>query len=402
MKLRAMQVKEVNDYIKRLLEFDPILNQVFVVGELSNYKKHSSGHHYFTLKDSHAKISCVMFKSAAYKLDFDPLDGEKVEIRGRIGVYERDGRYQIYVDSMKPLGAGDLFKAFLKLKNELDLKGYYEKELPIIPLPRKIGIVTSPTGAAIQDMLKVLKRRNPLTEIIIYPARVQGQLAPLEIARGIDFFNENPVDTIIIGRGGGSLEELWAFNELMVAEAIFHSKIPIISGVGHETDFTISDFVADLRAATPTEAAELSVVPIDYYQRKISDLGQNLKKHMSHQRQLLALRLDYVNDLELCKLIRQNMDSVKNQLISLNSDSVNHMKNRLINRQKDLTHLGVLLNSVSPLNILDRGYAIAEKNHQIITSIDSVDLADRIDIFLKNGIIRTKVISKERNELIDE
>lgn len=402
MKLRAMAVKEVNDYIKRLLEFDPILNQIFVVGELSNFKRHSSGHLYFTLKDSDAKISCVMFRSSASRMNFQPKDGQKVEIRGRIGLYEKEGRYQIYVDKMSPIGAGELYQAFIQLKDELEYKGYFNKGQALKPLPNKIGIVSSPTGAAIRDMLKVLRRRNPLVEIIIYPARVQGQFSAFEIANGIDFFNENPVDTIIIGRGGGSLEELWSFNELMVAEAIYASKIPVISAVGHETDFTIADFVADLRAATPTEAAELAVISMEQYENRVYDLMRLLKTHIHNYKTKYDLSLEQVNEEVLCKLIRENMVGSHEVLDHSLVDARNAIKQGLDQSSKVLDYLGALLNSVSPLNTLSRGYAIARNEKGTITSIDSVDIADRIDILVKNGIIKTEVISKERKEMTNE
>ena len=252
-----MRVTEINEYIKRIISFDPILNSVLIEGEISNFKLHSSGHAYFSLKDNKSKINCVMFKSQFTTVDFLPKDGLKVQISGRVSVYERDGKYQLYAETMTVIGTGNLYKKFMELKDELKLSGYFEKCKEIPSIPEKIGVITSQTGAALRDVLTVLKRRNKYIDVIIHPVLVQGDMAKFQIAAAIDYFNENnSVDTIILSRGGGSLEELWAFNELIVAESIYASHIPIISGVGHETDFTISDFVSDRRAATPSEAAE--------------------------------------------------------------------------------------------------------------------------------------------------
>lgn len=398
-----MEVKEVNNYIKRLIEFDPIMNQIFVVGEVSNFKKHSSGHLYFSLKDSTSKISCVMFRSNAVSLENLPQDGEKIEVSGRVGVYDAAGTYQIYVEKLAPVGAGDLYKAFIALKQELSQNGYFEKAAPILQLPKRIGIVTSPTGAAIRDIITVLTRRNPHVEVLIFPVHVQGANAAREIARAIDYFNEtNEVDTIIVSRGGGSLEELWAFNELVVAEAIYSSTIPIISGVGHETDFTISDFVADLRAATPSEAAELAVISLDTIKVRLEDYLRRIIRNISNRIETSNLKLEVLSERVLCQLIRKRLDNSKELVEDMMAHHLSEFKNYKYMLENKVDSLGLVLNSVSPLNTISRGYSIVQRENQIITDIDQVDVSDRIDILLKNGIIKTEVISKERKLLTDE
>ena len=263
---KSLTVSQLNKYISGLMEFDDLLSNVTVTGEISNFKRHSSGHLYFSIKDDKSKISCVMFKSDAYRLDFDPIDGMSVIVSGRVSVYEKNGNYQVYVKKMNEDGIGTLFERYNRLLDLLRDKGYFDqsKKKRIPYLPRKIALVTSPTGAAVRDMISVIKRRSPGVKLLVCPVLVQGDSAPLDIALMIDLINkENLADLIITGRGGGSIEELWAFNERIVAESIFNSTIPIISAVGHETDFTICDFVADMRAPTPSAAAELAVPDVE-------------------------------------------------------------------------------------------------------------------------------------------
>lgn len=395
MKLRAMSVSEINQYIHRTLKFDPILSGALIVGEISNFKRHSSGHLYFSLKDENAKISCVMFRSQANLLDYQPQEGEKTEIRGSIGVYEKDGRYQVYVDQMAPIGQGELFKAFLALKSKLEKANYFTKQRSIMPIPKTIGIVTSPTSAALQDMLKVIKRRNPLTEVKIFPVHVQGERAAGEIAFGIDYFNEHPVDTIIIGRGGGSLEELWAFNELEVAEAIYASEIPIISAVGHETDFSISDFVADYRAATPSEAAELVISPISEYIEKLETQKLSLINSVERKVETYKLKLLLATPERLSSLVDLQLKHKYQQ--ALHTYSLMDLRlNNLIEQKKNALKMnGIKLHSFSPFATLERGYGIIEHEGQTITDTSEVLIGDSIDIILKNGIINTEVVSKK-------
>ncbi|MCH4888822.1 exodeoxyribonuclease VII large subunit [Acidaminobacter sp. JC074] len=391
-----MAVSELNSYIKRQLQFDPILSQLRVVGEISNFKLHSSGHIYFTLKDETSKIQCVMFRSDAENLDYMPADGEKTEISGRVSVYEREGKYQIYVTSMTEVGKGELFKAFNLLKDRLDKEGYFLKSNEIPRFPAKVGLITSPTSAAVRDMITVMTRRNPYVEIQIYPVHVQGEMAKFEIASAIDYFNDNPVDTIIVSRGGGSIEELWAFNELMVAEAIYASKIPVISGVGHETDFTISDFVSDKRAATPSEAAEMAVSDMSVYYDHLSLQKSRLIQSVSNEIQSKKILLERSNKKKLCQLISRDISTEKSQLEWSGTRLRNAMEFLTMSYGNHLEKLALRLDGASPLSTLNRGYAVVQKDHKTITSVDDVQVTDSIDIILKNGIIKTEVISKER------
>ena len=391
-----MAVSELNGYIKRQLQFDPILSQVRVIGEISNFKLHSSGHIYFTLKDENSKIQCVMFRGEAEGLDYLPADGEKTEISGRVSVYEREGKYQIYVTSMSQVGKGELYKAFIALKERLDKNGYFSKCSEIPRFPTRIGLVTSPTSAAVRDMITVMTRRNPNVEILIYPVRVQGDTAKFEISTGIDYFNENPVDTIIVSRGGGSIEELWAFNELMVAEAIYESDIPIISGVGHETDFTIADFVSDKRAATPSEAAEMAVSDVSVYFEHLSVQKTRLIQSISNNIDVSKNLLERSNKIKLCKLMLRDISQEKAQLEWTGNRLSSAMEFLTMSYSNHLEKLGLRLDGASPLSTLNRGYAVVQKEHKTVVSIDDVEVSDSIDIILKNGIIKTEVISKER------
>jgi len=391
-----MAVSELNGYIKRQLQFDPILSQVRVVGEISNFKLHSSGHIYFTLKDENSKIQCVMFRSEAEGLDYLPADGEKTELSGRVSVYEREGKYQIYVTSMSQVGKGELYKAFIALKERLEKNGYFSKCSEIPRFPTRIGLVTSPTSAAVRDMITVMTRRNPNVEILIYPVRVQGDTAKFEISTAIDYFNENPVDTIIVSRGGGSIEELWAFNELMVAEAIYESDIPVISGVGHETDFTITDFVSDKRAATPSEAAEMAVSDVSIYLEHLSVQKTRLEQSISNNIGIAKNLLERSNKKKLCKLVLRDISQEKAQLELTGNRLSGAMEFLTMSYSNHLEKLALRLDGASPLSTLNRGYAVVQKEHKTVVSIDDVEVSDSIDIILKNGIIKTEVISKER------
>lgn len=397
-----MAVSELNAYISRQLKYDPILSQVLVVGEISNFKRHSSGHLYFTLKDMDSKIQCVMFKSEASTLKYQPVDGEKTEIRGRVSVYEREGRYQIYVSNMSPVGQGELFKAFVEMKDQLGKNGFFDKCRPLPRYPKRIGVITSPTSAAVRDFITVFKRRNQSTELIIYPVRVQGEKSCFEVSNAIEYFNEHPVDLIVLTRGGGSLEELWSFNEMPVIESIFASKVPVVSGVGHETDFTLSDFAADVRAATPSEAAEIVSQDTVHLEANLNVMFNRMKQAMINRTHIMALHLERNNKNKLCQLMQHHVSLVTNDLEVKKDQMTRHMKLHVENKANTLEKLGVSLDGVSPLNTLKRGYAVALKNNQSIASIDQVDMGDNIDIILKNGIIKTEVISKERKTLDEQ
>lgn len=351
-------VSKVNNYIKRLIDSKSVLNNIWVKGEISNYKRHSSGHIYLTLKDESSVIKAVMFRSAASSLDFEPDDGTMVIAHGRVSVYEAGGTYQLYIEDMTRDGVGDLYKEFEKLKEKLSKEGLFDEQFKkqIPRYPNKIGVATAPTGAAVRDIINVITRRYPLAEIIIYPTLVQGVGAKESIVNAIEYFNAHClVDTLIIGRGGGSIEDLWAFNEECVARAIFNSNIPIISAVGHETDFTIADFVADFRAPTPSAAAEISVpsqlelkrlVEI-YYSRMSNAILKKIESYTKHLK-LLTPRTpqDKINELsQKLDMKIQNMENI--------------YKLKITEKRRRLAELCAKLDALSPLKTLMRGYSIA-------------------------------------------
>lgn len=403
MKMKTLSVSEINNYIKRLLVSDPILYNIYVEGEISNFKIHSSGHMYFTLKDNYAKISCIMFKSNVNMLKFTPQDGMKVIVKGYISLYERDGLYQLYVDEMKSAGVGDLYIAFQQLKTSLAKEGLFDpnrkKSLPLIP--GKIGIITSPTGAAIKDIISVIKRRFPKVELYVFPVSVQGQHAATSIKKAIELCNnfEKNIDVIILGRGGGSIEELWAFNEEIVAKAILKSNIPIISAVGHETDFTISDFVADVRAHTPSAAAELAVP-------KLLNILETLNNY--HQRLLFSINTKVSRKKEELNIIKNNyyfkrpfnyVYDQKQHLDLIYKNLTKVAKQNLLQKRRALTNIIELLNSLNPLSIFSRGYAVVmDDKGNTIKSIVDVEKDDIVKISLLDGSITTRVINSVKED----
>lgn len=410
MKIKTLSVSQINHYIKRLLISDPILSNIHVKGEISNFKFHSSGHMYFALKDEYGKIACIMFKGNVEKLKITPRDGMNVIVKGYISLYERDGQYQLYVNEIESAGFGDLYIAFQKLKESLQREGLFhpnsKKSLPFIP--QKIGIITSPTGAAIKDIISVIKRRFPKVDLYVFPVLVQGQQAASSIVKAIELCNTfNDIEVIILGRGGGSIEELWAFNEEIVARAIHHSSIPIISAVGHETDFTIADFTADVRAHTPSAAGEL-VLP------KLTDLMETLNTF--RRRLVYAVNTKVSEEKQRIVTIRNNyyfkyplnyIYDEKQHLDDLYKGLLKNMNDKMDQQQERLKSTGELLNSLSPLSIFSRGYAIAldEKNH-VIKSVNNIKIDDTINISVLDGRIKTCVKSiikedkiLEKNEL---
>ena len=350
-------VSRVNNYIKRLLDSKPVLNDLWVKGEISNYKLHSSGHIYLTLKDEHSVLKAVMFRSAASGLSFRPSDGMKVIARGRVSVYEAGGAYQLYIEEMIPDGVGALYLEYERLKKQLESEGLFDQRYkkPIPRFPSRIGVITAPTGAAVRDIINVATRRYPLAEIVIYPALVQGSGAKESIVKAIEYFNSGMyVDTLIVGRGGGSIEDLWAFNEECVARAIFASKIPVISAVGHETDFTIADFVADLRAPTPSAAAEISVPSSIELSRNISIMQARMLGAVQNGiegRRLYLKRMAPRSPEDRIRELSQWLDM-----------RIKHMENayrlRLSEHSRALGELCGKLNALSPLKTLARGYSI--------------------------------------------
>lgn len=445
---KILSVKDLNRYIKLLLEGDSRLQDVWVRGEISNFTHHSSGHMYFTLKDADGRLKSIMFASHNQKLGFIPKEGTKVIARGNISVYERDGAYQFYVTAMQPDGIGSLYLAFEQLKKKLEAEGLFapERKKPIPRFPRAIGVITSPTGAAIRDVIITLQRRFPSIPILLYPVLVQGTQAAPSIVKAIEAMNRlGEADVLIVGRGGGSLEELWAFNEEAVARAICASAIPIISAVGHETDFTIADFVADLRAPTPTAAAELAVPhhlelkqqlsqqaqrlhygllqqlrrkqerlerakrspfltnprrqllmqPAERLDRLAEQLGYRMRQRLTGlaQRRLrLERRLSSFNPTEQAVMARQRLDASKRQMLTAMQTLLRSKKQEWLS---GVRHLDAL----SPLKVMQRGYSLSydEQEKQLIRSITQVKIGDRLSIRLKDGKIQCQVSGMEAN-----
>lgn len=395
----TLTVSELNNLIKTLIDCEPMLNKVCVRGELSNYKIYPSGHHYFTLKDSESSLRCVMFKSSASKLRFRPESGMGVTAFGRVSVFPRDGAYQLYCTDLIPEGTGDLQIAFEQLKAKLASEGLFDpehkKQLP--PFPKKIAIITSSAGAAVHDMIRILGKRWPMTKVILLPVRVQGVEAPPEIVGAIRYANKHKIAEIIItGRGGGSIEDLWAFNDERVARAIYDSELPVISAVGHEPDVTISDYVADVRASTPSNAAEVAVPNAADMRELLENLGirqsQAVRKKMMtisskleelKKRRVLQTPMAYVDSK------RAELDYVKDKFIAA-ADRSNSAKRR------DFVKLAASLDAMSPLKVLGRGYAIAaDIRGELVRSIDDVKPDDKLRLCVNDGIIKCRVEESE-------
>ncbi len=350
-------VSRVNNYLKRLVESRPVLQDLWVKGELSNYKQHSSGHLYFTLKDEGSVLKSIMFRAAAAHLPFEPDNGMKVVAHGHVAVWEAGGEYQLYVDQMKPDGVGDLFLKYEELKKKLASEGLFDErhKKPLPQFPRRIGIVTAPTGAAVRDIIHVCTRRWPLSELVIFPALVQGVGAKESIVQGIQYFNQSgTVDVLIVGRGGGSIEDLWAFNEETVARAIFESHIPVVSAVGHETDFTIADFVADRRAPTPSAAAEICVPSADEMERFLKQMQTRMNHTISRLIERGRLQLKRLQP----RHPQDRIDGLRQRIDMLTQRMESHYRLTLSDHGKRLGLLSSKLDALSPLKTLSRGYAI--------------------------------------------
>lgn len=387
MKLRALDVSEVNSYVKRILTNDAVLYNLKVKGEISNFKVHSSKNVYLTLKDKSSKINCVIFKNN-YDSSLNLDDGMKVIATGYISVYERDGSYQLYIENVELDGLGNLYIEFLKLKEKLGKEGLFDyiHKKPIPKMPKNIGIITSETGAVIKDIINVVKRRYPKVNIKLYSVSVQGKNSSEQICEGIKFFNNaNNVDTIILGRGGGSIEELWSFNEESVAREIFSSHIPIISAVGHETDFTIADFVADMRAPTPSAAAEIATPKLEDLLYKLKNSKDRLDKALINQSKLDKNKLNNVYD-RLNTIVKSYIIRDKIIQIDIIYDKITNEINDVVKLKKgSLDSSGSLLHSLSPLATLDRGYSIVQKDKTTINTINSLKEKDSIAIKFKDG-----------------
>ena len=399
---QVLSITQINEYIRSQMDEDRLLNQVAVRGEISNYKLYPSGHHYFTLKDENAALKCVMFKSNATRLRFRPENGMKVIAMGRITVYPRDGAFQLYCSAMTVDGVGDLYAAFEQLKKKLAAQGLFapEHKKPLPPFPGTIGIITSSAGAAIHDMLRILNKRYPLTQVRLLPVRVQGAEAPGEIAAAIRYANHYRLaDLLIVGRGGGSIEDLWAFNDERVAYAIYHSEIPVISAVGHEPDVTISDYVADLRAATPSNAAELAVPDQDALRLNLDAMSNAMVSSLS--RQVKAAR-QHLKVLSASQALRsptgyleqrsQSVELLKNRLVAAQNQNITRARQRFIAQISKLE-------AMSPLKVLTRGYSMAQTQRgEVVRSINQVELGERIRIRLSDGTISATVMNKEEGK----
>jgi len=390
----CLSVYQLNTYIKRVFEQDYVLKSVTVEGELSNFKKHSSGHIYFTLKDDKSQISCVLFKGYLTGDEHTLGDGTKVVIKGSVSVFEKTGQYQIYVYKIEKAGIGDLYVLFEKLKQSLQKEGLFDesRKKPIPKYATKIGIVTSSTGAAIRDLEEIARRRNPYVELVLYPSLVQGSSAKQEICKGIEYFNQKePVDVIIVGRGGGSIEDLWPFNEEIVARAIAASDIPIISAVGHESDYTMSDFVADLRASTPSAAAELAVFDIIEWERNLEGLrrrfdtyGKQLLKYKKEQLLQVTRQLKQMHPRRQLEDKRYVLDQLRQNM----GVKVHHL---LGNKRNGLDVIQQKLLGKSPLKPLENGYALVTVNGKKISSIQQIKKDDAMNVFVADGTIHTIV-----------
>ena len=421
---RALTVSALTKYIKYKFDQDVHLKDVLLEGEISNFKHNVRGHFYFTLKDDRAQISAVMFKSNAWKVNFKPKEGMHVLVRGYISVFEVSGSYQIYVDSMEEVGVGNLYQAYLQLKEKLEKEGLFDPNTkqPLPSFPNQIAVLTSSTGAAVRDIIHIINRRYPLVKILIYPTTVQGENAKHEIVKNLELANRNPAnDVIILGRGGGSIEDLWAFNEEIVARAIFDSRIPIVSAVGHETDFTIADFVADVRAPTPSGAAEL-VVPdqvtlhrdveksaqkaYDYLNRVIrlkrQEINRSTERYVMKDPSRLLMthskRYEYLDDKLRILHPAKRLDHGFDQLASLKKNLSKAMHQSLLDYKQHLLSATEHLDYVNPLNIMKKGYTLVRKEGTIIKSIDHINQDDTVEVSFYDGSMITQVKSKKKGD----
>ena len=394
-----LSITQLNEYIRGRMDADPLLNQVAVRGEVSNYKLYPSGHHYFTLKDEAGALKCVMFKGNAIRLRFRPENGMKVIAMGKVSVYPRDGAYQLYCTAMAMDGVGDLYAAFEQLKRKLEAQGLFDPadKKPLPKYPGTIGIITSSAGAAVHDMLRILRKRFPLSHVHLLPVRVQGAEAPGEIAAAIRYANYwRLADLLIVGRGGGSMEDLWAFNEEIVAHAIYESEIPVISAVGHEPDVTISDFVADLRAATPSNAAELAVPDQNALLQNLDSMTAAMATGLNRQLKAAQKHLDMLAQSPALKspdgYLQQRSSSLElltNRLIAAQNQNLTRKNNQYIAAVSKL-------DAMSPLKVLSRGYAMTQtEDGTVVRSVSQVEAGERISISLSDGKLSATVMNKE-------
>lgn len=394
-------VGQVNRYVKNMFTQDFFLQKVYVKGEVSNCKYHTSGHIYFSLKDETGTLTCVMFAGQRRGLSFRMKDGDKVVVGGSVDVYERDGRYQLYAKEIILEGAGALYIRFLALKQELEDMGMFAQEYkqPIPRFIRRLGVVTAPTGAAIQDIRNISYRRNPYLQIILYPSLVQGDGAAASIVKGIRMLDEADVDVIIVGRGGGSIEDLWAFNEESVARAVFECRTPVISAVGHETDFTITDFVADLRAPTPSAAAELAVDDYRSVVEAAASYGERLHRAMYGKLDLQRSRLEHYHTKFMYLSPENRIREQRQRLLDLEEGICEAMERQIREKRQTLAVYLERFSGLSPLRKLNRGYSyVADKNKKAVTSVEQAKVGDRLFISVTDGCMETEVRSIRKEE----
>ena len=398
---QVLTITQLNEYIRSKLDADGLLNAVAVKGEISNYKLYPSGHHYFTLKDENSALKCVMFKGNALRLRFRPENGMKIIAMGKVSVFPRDGAYQLYCTAMAMDGIGDLYAAFEQLKKKLSAQGLFDPahKKPIPQFPETIGIITSSAGAAVHDMLRILNKRYPLAKVRLLPVRVQGAEAPGEIAAAIRYANHHRLaDLLIVGRGGGSIEDLWAFNEEIVAHAIYGSQIPVISAVGHEPDVTISDFVADLRAATPSNAAELAVPDREALAQVLDSMANAMSNALIRQIKAHRQHLDVLSRSPALRSPtgyleqkQRQLELMKNRLIAAENQNIARNTQRYI-------ALTAKLDAMSPLKVLTRGYSMAQNDRgEVVRSVSQVELGERIGISFSDGRVYATVMEKKEN-----
>ena len=396
MKLRPLEVSELNSYIKKLIADEPILGNVMVKGEVSNFKIHSSGNVYLSLKDKDSKVNCIILRRN-FAQDMVIKDGTKIIASGSVRVYERDGAYQLYINSVEVEGMGNLYYQYLQMKERLEKEGLFspmhKKKIP--RFPKVIGVITSPTGAVIRDIINVVSRRYPRVEIKLFPVLVQGERSEESLIRGLDFFNRrDDIDTIIIGRGGGSLEELWSFNSEALARKIFDSKIPIISAVGHETDYTICDFVADLRAPTPSSAAELATPDLKDLLASQDILVKRMSRAVSNkieiERQKVSRSIEKTHTIvqkDMIDMSYVRLDRIQERMAA-------SIDRRMVDYKNKLRLIGVSMGNLNPFSVMDRGYSVVESSGGLVQKTTDVELGEDIDILLSDGSLRCQVKEK--------
>lgn len=400
----VVTVTQLNEYVKSLMGADPLLRGLSLKGEISNFKRHSSGHLYFSLKDESSVIRCVMFRQNAFGLNFTPRDGRQVVLTGYVSVYTRDGQYQFYCEKMQADGVGALYQQFERNKARFAAEGLFDAEhkRPLPALCRRIGVATSPTGAVIRDIIRVSHRRNPSVDILLAPCHVQGEGAAGEIAAAIRVLNRQDVDVIIVGRGGGSLEDLWAFNEEEVVRAVYASRVPVISAVGHETDFALSDFAADVRASTPSNAAEFAVLDLSDVMQNLDSLTSLLDaaalRAVDRRGRELELLCRRVSVQAAVRRLDQNAEIIKTLERQMDASALR----RIDSENERLTHLAARLDTLNPENVLRRGYALIRKNEKTISSVLQMKPGDEMRVQLRDGVIFSQVTGiEEKHEKAD-